>query len=47
MDRKRQEVRDSSFEKAYVAVVDTYADTWMKPFEAVIGAVKRFVFGNV
>jgi hypothetical protein len=30
-----------------MAAVNTYADTWVKPFEAVIGAVKIFVFGNV
>ena len=40
-------IRKATVEKAYVAAVDTYADTWVRPFEAVIGAVKRFVFGNV
>ena len=40
-------IRKATVEKAYVAAVDTYADTWMKPFKAMVGAVKRFVFGNV
>ena len=40
-------IRKATVEKAYVAAVDTYADTWVRPFKAMVGAVKRFVFGNV
>ena len=40
-------IRKATVENVYMAAVNTYADTWVKPFEAVIGAVKRFVFGNV
>ena len=39
-------LRQRLIEQAYMRVVNTYADSWLKPFERVCGFLKQIVFGK-